>query len=340
VLDTTGSLEPLGQTLHEFARWRGTSVHAARAVYGRVMRAGDGLNVPPVTQHEQHGGVMKFCLPVAHSGGTTLKTESVLIPMCSYRGATWWTLCVSSQVGCRMGCTFCETGRMGLLRNLSAREIVQQFVVARRLLADTGGIRNVVFMGMGEPFDNFDAVTQAVRVFSDPHGINLPHSRITISTAGRVDGIRRLAALGWPNLHLAISLNAPSDTLRSELMPLNRATPLAELQRALLDYPLPRRGRFLVEYVLLRGINDTPEHAEQVAAWCRPLRCTVNVIPYNPQRDALYETPADHDVIEFVLQLKRCGIFAKRRVTHGRDLMGACGQLGSSTAITIAQPLV
>ncbi|MEI8194992.1 MAG: 23S rRNA (adenine(2503)-C(2))-methyltransferase RlmN, partial [Phycisphaerae bacterium] len=131
------------------------------------------------------------------------------------------------------------------------------------------------------------------------------------------------------NLRIAISLNAADDRLRDDLMPINRGMPLAELQRTLLDYPLTRKGRFLIEYVLLKGVNDSPADADAVAAWCRPLSCIVNVIPYNPQHQATFETPTDDAITRFIFRLKDHGLFVKRRITHGRDLMGACGQLGN-----------
>jgi len=335
--------EILGMTQAEYAAARATSARAARADYGRALRAGEGVALPRRARCESDGGVVKFCLEVAGvAGGAPLETESVIIPMTSYRGAGWHTLCVSSQVGCRMGCTFCETARMGLVRNLSAREIVAQFVVARALRADAGapppprpyryfqsGIQNIVFMGMGEPLDNLDEVAQAIRVLGEPNGIAFPQSQITVSTVGRIDGLRRLAALGWPNLRLAISLNAPDDELRSRLLPVNKAMPLAELKQALLDYPLAPRGYFLIEYVLLAGVNDAPEQARQVAEWCRGLRCVVNLIPYNPQREAPYRTPSEDAVLAFLRALRSHGVFVKRRQTRGRDLMGACGQLGN-----------
>ncbi len=268
--------------------------------------------------------------------------------MTSYRSTNWHTLCISSQVGCRMGCTFCETGRMGLIQNLTAGEIVRQRLVARLLRKADGhmdnmeikgrltphsyfadGVQNIVFMGMGEPLDNFDNVTQAIRVFSEPQGMNFPLSQITVSTVGRIDGLRKLGALGWPNLRIAISLNAASDQLRDELMPVNKGMPLADLKRALLEYPMAPRGRYLIEYVLIKGVNDSSADARAVADFCAGLRCIVNVIPYNPQRYAAFETPSDETIVAFMQQLKSHGIFVKRRITHGRSLMGACGQLGN-----------
>jgi 23S rRNA (adenine2503-C2)-methyltransferase len=338
---TADHADVLGMTLAEYAAARHAHPQAVRQEYGHMMRQGVGLSLPALTRRDDDGGLIKFCLPAGTQSGQALETESVIIPMHSYRGTSWYTLCLSSQVGCRMGCTFCETGHMGLLRNLSAAEIVRQRVVARQLMLEgqspakghfhyfADGIQNIVFMGMGEPLDNFDAVVQSIRVLSDPAGLNFPHAQITVSTVGRIDGLRKLAALHWPNLRIAISLNAPNDHLREQLMPVNKAMPLADLQRTLLDYPLARKGLFLIEYVLLKDVNDALEHADQVAAWCRPLRCVVNLIPYNPQRDAPYATPSDDTIQRFLQRLRSHGIFVKRRVTQGRDLMGACGQLGN-----------
>jgi 23S rRNA (adenine2503-C2)-methyltransferase len=368
-----------GMTLAEYAAARGSHPQALRREYLQMMRQGVGLELPPITRSEEQDGVSKFCLSVSDGavgdrsvadrgagdgGGARLETESVIIPMHSYRCTDWYTLCLSSQVGCRMACTFCETGRMGWLRNLTAAEIVAQRLVARALMWQSAppsshpyryfgdGIQNLVFMGMGEPLDNFDNLVQAIRVLNDPNGLAFPLSQITVSTVGRIDGLRKLAELihaeegtrrgpngrgragvpdspGWVNLRLAISLNAPTDALRDVLMPINRGMPLAELQRALVEYPLGRKGRYLIEYVMLKGVNDAPEHADQVAAWCRPLPCVVNLIPYNPQRDAPYATPSEATILTFLRRLRAQGIFVKRRITHGRDLMGACGQLGN-----------
>jgi 23S rRNA (adenine2503-C2)-methyltransferase len=190
-------------------------------------------------------------------------------------------------------------------------------------------VQNLVFMGMGEPLDNFEHVTQAIRVFAEPAGMDFPHTQITVSTVGRIDGLRKLAALRWTNLRIAISLNAAQDRLRDELMPINKGMPLAELQRALLEYPLAKKGRFLIEYVLIKGVNDSLADADAVAAWCQPLPCIVNLIPYNPQRYASFETPGEETISAFLFRLKEQGIFVKRRITHGRELMGACGQLGN-----------
>ncbi len=351
----------LGMTLAEFAAFRGKHPQAVRDTYRRMMRMGEGVALPAVTRRtdDAFDGTIKFCLPAGMStdgAPKKLESESVVIPMTSFGGKQWWTLCVSSQVGCRMGCTFCETGRMGLLKNLTAGEIVRQRLVARDLrmgaMAAEGteepagvpgvggqkyfadGIQNIVFMGMGEPLDNFENVVQAIRVLSEPAGCNFPLTQITVSTVGRIDGIRKLAAMAraepaWRNLRLAISLNAASDGLRDGLMPINKGMPLGDLRAVLAEYPLPAKGRFLIEYVLIKGVNDSVADAGAVADFCAGLPCVVNVIPYNPQRFADFETPTEEAVVAFMGALKGRGIFVKRRVTHGRELMGACGQLGN-----------
>jgi 23S rRNA (adenine2503-C2)-methyltransferase len=351
--------EYLGLTLEEFAARTQMHVIPARPVYRKMMRQAFGVWLPAITRREDDGGTVKFCLPAGEFSGKALESESVIIPMTSYRASSWHTLCVSTQIGCRMGCTFCETGKMGLLRNLSAAEIVRQRIVAGKIRNEilssqevtaeipepdlqarprrgrgpgayfADGIQNIVFMGMGEPLDNFDEVTQAIRVLSDPAGLDFPKSQITVSTVGRIDGLKKLAALKWPTLRLAISLNAATDKLRDELMPINKGMPLAELRQALVDYPFGKKARFMVEYVLIAGVNDSPADADAVAAWCKGLPCIVNVIPYNPQRFASFTTPTEEVIGQFIFRLKSHKIFTKRRITHGRDLMGACGQLGN-----------
>jgi 23S rRNA (adenine2503-C2)-methyltransferase len=344
------SLCNFGLTLAQYAAARGIHPQAVRGDYRALMRQTPPELLPPIERRtdDAQDGTIKFCLPVGESrDGKALESESVIIPMTSFNKKRWYTLCISSQVGCRMGCTFCETGRMGLIQNLTPEQIVRQRLVARTLRTDTqdsglrtqssyfaDGIQNIVFMGMGEPLDNFDNVIQAIRVFTEPAGLNFPYAQITVSTVGRIDGLRKLAAMcrddpAWKNLRIAISLNAARDELRDEIMPVNRAMPLKELQRTLMDYPLAPKARFLIEYVLIKDVNDTAADAAAIADFCRPLPCIVNLIPYNPQRFANYQTPSDETVLAFMKDLKSRGLFVKRRVTHGRELMGACGQLGN-----------
>jgi len=286
-------------------------------------------------------GAFRFDLPevaqvVAEEGetGTTAKAvlrledglecECVHIPM--GRGRS--TLCVSSQVGCKMGCAFCETGRMGLIRHLRAAEIVAQLLVARHRLG--WSVRNVVFMGMGEALDNADEVVRALRILNDPGGLAMGQERITICTVGHAEGIRKLAGLGFKRLNLSISLNAANDALRSQIMPVNRRTSLAELQAALVAYR-PRRNFALgVNYCLMPELNDAREDAAAVARFCAPLeRVLVNVIPYNPGNQPLTRAPTEEEIERFLGWLREEGVPVRRRVTKGRSVMAACGQLGN-----------
>jgi 23S rRNA (adenine2503-C2)-methyltransferase len=252
--------------------------------------------------------------------------ECVLIP--SPGGPA--TLCISSQVGCRMGCAFCETGRAGLARNLSAAEIVSQAVTARAVLG--WEFRNIVFMGMGEPLDNFDSLSGALAVLFDQAGLGFAQERVTVCTVGLAPGIARLKSLGYRRLGLSVSLNAPDDTIRDALMPANRAGGIAALAEALAAYP-PRRNFFLgVNYCLIPGINDGPEAAAGVAAFAGSVgRVLVNVIPYNPGSVPIGRAPDDAETDAFAAALRSAGLDARVRSPRGRSLMAACGQLGGSS---------
>lgn len=288
------------------------------------------------------GTTLKFTQLVRgrREGDPPLETESVLIPMVGRKGHLTYTLCVSSQVGCAMGCVFCQTAQMGLIRSLEPCEIVQQWFAATHLLGYR--VSNIVFMGMGEPMDNLDAVIKAISVLTDHRGVALPMSKIVVSTVGRVDGIRRLGAKvrehGWRRLNLAISLNAPNDEIRRQIMPINRAMPMAELRAALEEWPIYGGAKICFEYVLIPGVNDRPEHAAEVTDFILgrgtyqgrpPLVGMVNLIPYNPRDGSPWPAPEEADVDLFLSWLLDGGVYAKRRRTKGRETMAACGQLGN-----------
>jgi 23S rRNA (adenine2503-C2)-methyltransferase len=278
----------------------------------------------------------------ATTAGTTAKcrlrlrdgheVEMVRIPMRSGPGgAETCTLCLSSQVGCRQGCVFCETGRLGLIRQLEPAEITGQVVAALRLGWQP---RNLVLMGMGEPLDNIDAVFAALRVLTDTRGLDLARERLTVCTAGQAAGIARLGALGWKRLNLAVSLNATDDALRNRLMPINRETPLAELQAALVAYPKRRNFALGVNWCLLPGINDSRAEAARLAAFCAPLgRVMVNVIPYNPGTRPLTRAPESAEVERFVAWLQEEHLPVRCRTPRGRGIMAACGQLGQRPGV-------
>ncbi|MEJ2156669.1 MAG: 23S rRNA (adenine(2503)-C(2))-methyltransferase RlmN [Desulfobacteraceae bacterium] len=247
--------------------------------------------------------------------------ETVIIPMANHA-----TVCVSSQVGCRMGCRFCRTGQLGWIRHMNAAEIVSQVYAVK--VAMGMDVRNVVFMGMGEPLDNFDQVVQAIRVMEDQRGLNIAKSRITLSTVGLPHRIGQLAGLNWPQLKLALSLNAPNDVLRSELMPVNRRYPLEQLKKSLAVYPLGRGNTIFMEYVLIKGINDNPTYAQQLRKFIGDLPVKLNLIPYNPGPGSAFQAPDDKDVERFHRALIDQAIFVRVRVSKGAGIMAACGQLG------------
>ena len=261
--------------------------------------------------------VVKFVTRLADG----LKVESVVLSMVHHK-----SVCVSSQAGCRMGCRFCETGKKGLARNLEVAEIVGQVFAARKKFGPD--VRNVVFMGMGEPFDNYDNVLKAIDIISEQRGLDIARRRITVSTAGLAEGIRKFGSSGTPLVKLAISLNASNDRLRSELMPVNRFLPMDRLRKMLLAYPLKKKYIFLIAYVQIPGVNDLPEHAAELAHYLEPLPSKVNLIPFNPGSDSSYRAPTEEEIERFrdLLIAKRVNI--QRRSTRGRDLMAACGQLG------------
>ena len=280
-----------------------------------------------VGRREVEGETIKFTLSLP--GG--VETESVLIPMRKRNGTVTRTLCVSSQIGCAMGCRFCETAQMGLVRQLRTEDIVAQWYAAAHEI----GIRpkNIVFMGMGEPTDNLDAVIPAIRILADHDGPAIAASNISVSTVGNPDGIRRLGELaaepGFRRLNLAVSLNAPNDAIRAEIMPVDRAWPMDDLMDAMLGWAGRPKSAICVEYVLIPGVNDGVQHCDEVCDYLRPLRCSLNVIPYNPRRDSPWPAPTESSVTMFTQRAIANGQFTKRRGTKGRDVMAACGQLGN-----------
>lgn len=279
------------------------------------------LKAGTIVRTVEDNGVMKFVTRLEDG----LAVESVIIPMTRYN-----TLCVSCQVGCRMGCRFCETGRMGLKRNLSAAEITAQLYNARHILGKP--VKNIVFMGMGEPFDNQEAVFRAIEILTDPKGFNLSLRHITVSTAGLTDGIQALADRNWPQIHLAVSVNAAIDATRSRLMPINRKIPLAALRQALVDYPLKKRNTILMEYILIRGVNDSAEDARALAEFIGDLPVRLNLIAVNPIQGSSFQSPGDDGMHLFRQLLTDLGVFVIHRWSKGRSVTAGCGQLGVQAA--------
>ena len=236
------------------------------------------------------------------------------------------TFCISTQVGCAMGCAFCLTGKMGLIRNLSAGEIAGQV----RVLAHETGLAttafNIVLMGMGEPLHNYDATMKALRIINDEHGLAVPPRRVTLSTVGIVPALERLAQEPlMPNL--AISLHATTDADRTRLVPVNRKYHLEELIEVCRRFPLAKRRRITFEYVLLDGVNDTPEDARRLVRLLSGIKAKVNLLPLNAAPGIEFARPADDRVNEFARILAEKGLTVSVRRSRGRDIRAACGQL-------------
>ncbi|MEE8448439.1 MAG: 23S rRNA (adenine(2503)-C(2))-methyltransferase RlmN [Thermodesulfobacteriota bacterium] len=248
--------------------------------------------------------------------------ESVFIPEGRRR-----TVCLSSQVGCPLGCRFCLTGRMGFVRDLTPGEIINQFLA---VLDDVGQDRltNVVFMGMGEPLLNLEAVLKCVEVLTHPWGMGLGHRRITVSTVGIPAKIRTLAGLSKVNL--AVSLHATRDELRKKLIPAAGKYPLAEVLAACRDYPVTERRRITFEYVLIAGVNDSPEEARRLANLLAGISCKINLIPFNEYPGSPFKAPAEAAVVSFQRVLIESQLTCLLRKSRGADIMAACGQLGFS----------
>ncbi len=250
------------------------------------------------------------------------------------------TQCISSQVGCAMGCVFCASGVAGLKRHLSAGEIVAQVLLGRTLLDEGEAIRNVVLMGMGEPLHNYDNVARALRLLTHADGMNLSSRRVTVSTSGLVPEIDRLGEEFKGEIALAVSLHAPDDELRSRIMPVNKKYPLGELMAALRRYPLARRRRITIEYTLIRNVNDRPEHARALLRLLRNLPMKVNLIPMNPIEAAPWQAPTRDDVLAFQDVLRKGtdqAVFIRR--TRGDEIDAACGQLALHGAKAVKRKL-
>jgi 23S rRNA (adenine2503-C2)-methyltransferase len=250
------------------------------------------------------------------------RIESVLIPERDHV-----TACISSQVGCAMGCRFCLTARQGLSRNLKSSEIVDQVIQIRQLMAQPQKLTNIVLMGMGEPLANYRAVTRAIRNIISSDGLNFSRRRVTLSTCGLVPGIQRLGE-ELP-INLAVSLNAADDDTRNRLMPINKKYPLKRLIDALMAFPLQKGRRITIEYILIKDVNDRPSDAANLARLLSKLKAKVNLIPFNPFEGSGFEAPHEETIRAFQDELIRANYTAIIRQSKGRDISAACGQLST-----------
>ena len=282
---------------------------------------------PPVSSTIVEGGTTKFLLKLQDG----YESETIILPMGNYN-----TLCISSQIGCRWACAFCETGKLGIKRNLTSGEIIAQLLTAQ--LVFNKNIRNIVFMGMGEPFDNFENVIKAIDIISHPWAMDINKKSICISTVGNVHGIEKLIELtetkrnDYHKLHLAISLNGAEDEIRNQLMPVNRKWPLDELKRTLKKTAqYGRKDLLYLEYVLIKGITDGKDNALKLIEFAKEFpKITLNLIPYNPGSAGKYEKPDQEELNRFHKQVLDGGIRTFTRYSQGEQIMAACGQLGKN----------
>jgi len=330
-----------GLTLQELASWlaeRGQPAYRVRQIYealyhrrisdfDELKQLPDALRkelaasfslstLTPVEEHRSTDGTVKYLS--RFEDGATL--ETVLIPTGSRK-----TVCVSTQVGCAYACAFCASGLQGFQRNLSAGEIVQQILRVERDL-HSSRVTHVVFMGMGEPMANYANLIKAIRILNAPEGLSIGARKITISTVGLVPKIEELSKEGL-QLELAISLHAPNDELRGQIMPVNRRYPLAELIRACRRFARKTKRILTFEYILIDHVNDEIKHAEELAKLLKGLPAKVNLIPCHPIPGMPFQRPAKSRMLAFEKALKNGGIYCTLRKSRGLDIEGACGQL-------------
>ena len=270
----------------------------------------------PQAVQESVDGTRKFLFKL----GDHESIESVLIPNDQRQ-----TLCISTQVGCAMGCSFCLTGTLGLTRHLRHEEIVEQVMAVKRVLSPKIELSNIVFMGMGEPLHNLKNVTESIKFLLDERGLDFSKNKITVSTCGLVPQMMEFGE--QVDVKLAVSLTATTDEVRDKLIPVNRRYPLEVLLQACRDYPLKRRGRITFEYTLLKEINDSLEDAARLVKLLHGIPAKVNLIPFNEYPGALYQRSPDSTMLQFQKYLLDRKIQANIRHSRGRDILGACGQL-------------
>lgn len=338
------SINPLALTQKEFTdqvyELLGKGLLHAGKYYSYLMQKGDGLKgyeplepqslslfqkidqlikLPSYTVKNKlvGGETEKYVLEFADS----MIAELVIIPM-----KTGLSLCVSSQVGCKMACAFCETGRMGKLRDLKPEEIIAQVYFAKHVLGKP--IKNIVFMGMGEPFDNYEALNQALHILTDPKGLGFGPSRITVSTSGLVPKILEFITWGQKGVKLAVSINGSNNQNRSQVMPVTRRYDMDTLKQSLLEFTGQTGSKIFAEYVMMKGINDDLLCASELASYLDSVPCMINLIPYNAQSHDRFSPPEADVVKAFQAQLVKAGHQVYVRQNKGDAIMAACGQLG------------
>ncbi|MBN1815846.1 MAG: 23S rRNA (adenine(2503)-C(2))-methyltransferase RlmN [Sedimentisphaerales bacterium] len=274
--------------------------------------------IQPADQLTDPDGTVKFVFALHDQN----RIESVLLTDENDRK----TLCISCQAGCRMGCTFCATGKLGFARNLTAGEIVEQ---VNQAVAICGKVNNVVYMGMGEPFDNYEATIDSIHILNHPDGHNIGQRHITVSTCGLPDSIRRFAGENL-QVRLAVSLHAPDDDLRTKLMPVAGKYPIEQILRAVQGYQQHGGRRITMEYCMIEGINDADHHARSLARKLKGIHAAVNLIEYNPHSGCPFHPSSRNRIHQFRDRLAEAGIETMIRYKRGAGIKAACGQLGAT----------
>lgn len=283
------------------------------------------FNLPEIVKvQESKDHTVKFLMNLEDN----YNVECVLIPF-----QNKYTICISSQVGCAMKCSFCFTGLQGLKRNLKTEEIVGQFIQADRWLKENRPgdfrIRNIVFMGQGEPLHNFEQTKKATEIFLNPRGISIATLRITISTVGHIPGLKRWVN-EMPGVNIALSLHSPFEDKRNKLIPMNQTYPLTEVLSLLKEIPMKRKQFVTFEYLIIKDFNDGADDAHATAKLLLEQRAIVNLIPYNPFPGPEYERPLPEKVLEFKKIMESYNLPIMIRSTKGEDILAACGQLNTS----------
>jgi 23S rRNA (adenine2503-C2)-methyltransferase len=291
----------------------------SKEIREKLKRVAGISSLAPVTIAASRDGSKKYLFKTADGYGV----ETVLMPEKNHQ-----TLCISTQIGCSLGCRFCFTGTLGLTRNLSTAEILNQVSAVLKAEKSKEKLPNLVFMGMGEPLLNYENVLKSLKILLSPWGFNFSHRKITVSTAGITPLIRQLAE-DLP-VNLAISLNAPDDKIRSYLMPVNKKYPLKQLLKEARSFPVPSRKRITFEYILIKDVNDSPAHAEALARLLKNIPCKINLIPFNEFPGTPLQRPDDKRILQFQSILHNHHFTAPIRVSKGSDIVAACGQLGGT----------
>jgi len=339
-------LDQLGTGLPAFLREVGLPAYRARQVRhwlfaGRVSDFATMTDLPAALRESLATEFSLWTTEIAAHRQANDDTEKLLLQLADgnriecvlIREGERRTCCVSTQVGCAMGCVFCASGLEGVVRNLSTGEILEQLLRLQQLLPQDERLSHIVVMGMGEPLANLDNLLPALEWATSPEGLGISGRRVTISTVGLPAALKRLATEKHP-YHLAVSLHAPNDVLRSQLVPVNRSAGLADVVSAADEYFAANGRRLTFEYVLLGNLNDQPEHAKQLVGILRQRTAMVNLIPYNPVAGLPYQTPSGRAVDRFVEILQSAGVEVQVRVRKGDQIDAACGQLRRSLATT------